>query len=233
MGLRVNRARPGVRALLAGGVLATSTACAACDTTVVIPDPVPCRAGFLGDASSPVDFDFLAVSAAYDAVPLDAGGSLPILTPPQGGRVVFVGVRATNLDSCGVQLTGALRDETSQQVRFDTRTVNLIATGDGWGVTGMEGASVSGTVSNFANVPVCPNEWSTTDVDGHPYGLEVTVTDRGGRTLEKKIAVTPACGEPATLAECQCVCKAGYVLGSVCAAPPDAATAADLDGGSE
>jgi hypothetical protein len=206
--------------------LAASAACAACDTTQVIPDPVPCSAGFLGDAGSPVDFEFLAVDPAYDAVTLDDGGALSILTPPQGGRVVFVGVRATNLDSCGVQLTGAVRDPTTQQVRFDMRTVNLIATGDGWGVTGPIGASVSGTVSNFANIPVCPNQWSTMDVDGNPYALEVTLTDRGGRTVEKKIQVTPGCGEPATLAECQCICGAGYVLGSVC---PIADASADVD----
>jgi hypothetical protein len=211
-------------------VLAASAACAACDTTHVVPDPVPCSAGFLGDAGSPVDFEFLAVDPNYDAVTLDDGGALSILTPPQGGRVVFVGVRATNLDSCGVQLTGAVRDPTTHQVRFDMRTVNLIASGDGWGVTGPVGASVSGTVANFANIPVCPNQWSTTDVDGNPYALEVTLTDREGRTVEKSIQVTPGCGEPATLADCQCICRAGYVLGSACPiAIADASVDVDVD----
>ena len=101
------------------------------------------------------------------------------MRPLQGGEVLFVGARVTNVDACGLQLTGALRDEETQQVRFDTRTINLIPTGDGWGVTGTLGANVAGLISNFSNVPVCPNEWSTTDVDGHEYGLEVTITDSG------------------------------------------------------
>ena len=64
-----------------------------------------------------MDFEFVGVDNDYDAVPLADGGPLAILQPPQGGRVVFVGVRATNVDGCGLQLTGALRDETSRQVR--------------------------------------------------------------------------------------------------------------------
>ncbi len=158
----------------------------------------------------------------YVAVPLADGGALPILQPPQGGRVVFVGVRATNVDACGLQLTGALRDESTLQVRPDMRTINLTPTHDGWGETGAIGMPVSGDISNFSNVPVCPNDWSTTDVDGHEYGLEVTLQDRSGRTLTKKIHVTPACSDAAGRAQCECICRVNYVLGSDCTVPDDA-----------
>ena len=143
------------------------------------------------------------------------GGRLPIIQPPQGGRVVFAGARATNVDGCGLQLTGALRDETSRQVRFDMRTVNLVGTGDGWGATGT--GDVSGIISNFANVAVCPNQWSTTDVDGHTYQLEVDVLDRGGRAAKAVLEVTPYCSEPASAAYCVCTCAAGY-SGQTCPA---------------
>jgi hypothetical protein len=202
------------------GVVAV-TASTGCSQPSAAP-AVACTPGFLGDTSGPVDFEILGVDPSFDAVPLDDGGATAIQVPPQGGRVVFAGVRATNVNACGLQLTGALRDETSQQVRFDSRTVNLIPTGDGWGTTGPLDASVSGTISNFANIPVCPDDWSTTSVNDHAYTLEMTILDTGGRTLEKKIRVTPSCGNDMNTAQCQCICSVGYVLGSTCAPPADA-----------
>jgi hypothetical protein len=199
-------------------------------------DPVACAAGFLGDASSPADFEITAVSPDYVTEPLADGGTISLMQPPQGGQVLFVGVRATNVDSCGLALTSALRDEATQQVRFDMRTINLIAADDGWGVTGPIGGNVTGLVSNFANVPVCANEWSSTDVNGHVYGLEVTLTDRSGRTLVRKIQVTPECNEPLSAVNCACICRAGYSPTSPCPAPPDDAGADDAgpdDGGGE
>lgn len=191
---------------------ALSTACGADPPA----DPVPCTAGFLGDASSPVAFELTAVAPDYVTEPLADGGTISLMQPPQGGQVLFVGARVTNVDSCGLKITGALRDEKTQQVRFDTRSINLIPTGDGWGVTGPIGANVAGLISNFSNIPVCANQWSTTDVDGHEYGLEVTITDRGGRTLLKKIRVTPECDEPSSAVNCVCICRAGYVPGGDC-----------------
>ena len=81
--------------------------------------------------------------------------------------------------------------------------------------------SVSGSIADFSNIPVCPNDWSTTDIDGHEYGLEVTIRSRWADAHEE-IAVTPACSDPAGRAQCQCVCREGYVLGSDCTVPADA-----------
>jgi hypothetical protein len=137
-----------------------------------------------------------------------------MLLPPQGGRVIFAGVRATNVDGCGLQLTGALRDLTTGRVTLDSRTINLNSTGDGWGAS----ATPTGPISagNFSNIPVCPNEWSASDLFGHAYGLEVTIVDRGKRELTKKIQIVPECGQPENLGECMCICMAGYVLGQAC-----------------
>jgi hypothetical protein len=193
------------------------------------PPGEPCATGFLGSASSAPDFTFLVVNAHDSVLPLNDGDTVPMIFPPQGGRVIFAGARATNVDGCGLQLSGLLRDETSRVVTVDKRTVNLVPTGDGWGVSGAANVPVSGAISNFANIPVCPNHWSTTDVYGHEYGLEVTIQDRGGRQLTKKIRVTPQCGEPDRLAECLCICKAGYIEGASC--PSDAGDAEDAVGG--
>jgi len=96
------------------------------------------------------------------STPVQSGGTVPLVTPPQGGRVIFLGVRATNVDPCAVKITGAIRDPATKQVRVDARTVNLSPSGDGYGV------SVDSSISSFANVPVCPNEWASTDAFDQP-----------------------------------------------------------------
>ncbi len=176
----------------------------------------PCPAGFLGDSAAAPDFDIQVLRADDSVVTLQEGASVPMILPPQGGRVIFVGVRATNVDGCGLQLTGALRDLTTGRVTIDSRTINLTATGDGWGASATATESVSAAVGSFSNIPTCPNEWSATDLFGHPYGLEVTVVDRAMRQLTKKITVTPACGQPENLTQCLCICMTGYVLGQAC-----------------
>jgi hypothetical protein len=183
--------------------------------------------GFLGDEAGAPDFDMQILEADQSVAALVDGDTVPMILPPQGGRVIFVGVRATNVDGCGLQLTGAVRDLTTQQVRVDSRTINLIDTHDGYGVSGMQSTSVSSAIPNFSNVALCPNEWSPTNIYGTVYGLEVTIQDRGGRQLTKKIHVTPACGQPENLSDCLCLCKGGYVLGESCDAGAEGGTGSE------
>ena len=70
--------------------------------------------------------------------------------------------------------------------------------------------AISG-ISTFANIPVCPNEWSKTNLFGTTYELEMTLTERSGRTEDLSLKVVPACNEPAHEAECLCICQGGYV----------------------
>jgi hypothetical protein len=169
----------------------------------------------------PPVIEVLGLGPNMTSVPIQGGSMVTLAFPPQGGRVIFAGVRATNLDPCGVQLTGVVRDETTKQVRLDSRTMNLLPSGDGWG------ASDPTDISTFANVPVCPNEWSKTNLYGTEYELEIDVTDSKGRTASQIVKVIPACSEPAHAADCLCICMGGYMLGESCA---DAGAAAG-DGG--
>ena len=145
--------------------------------------------------------------------PLAQGDALPLLFPPQGGFVSYVGVSATNVESCGVQITGALRDLSTQEVRVDSRTINLQPTQSGWGASGANGMA---SASNFSNIPACPNEWSSTNIYGTLYGLEVTLQDARGHTITSKIDVTPQCAQPDLVSQCLCWCQKGYVLGQAC-----------------
>jgi hypothetical protein len=194
------------------------------DGNPVVPPPADggpevdaaCPSGVLGDATKDIDFELRVVHADGTDNPINDGEDIPLILPPQGGRVVFVGVRATNIDSCDLTLTGAIRDETSNQVVFDKRTVNLNPTGDGWGTSGAPTQSISAAREKYANVPMCPNQWATSDIFDHEFKLEVTLEDRAHRKLMKSIRVTPRCAEPDKKAECLCLCKLGYVLGEKC-----------------
>ncbi|XXX75505.1 hypothetical protein WMF30_48435 [Sorangium sp. So ce134] len=169
-----------------------------------------CTFGYLGEEGAPTQIEVIALDSSDVARPVADGDGVDIIMPPQGGRVLFLGVRATNLNACGVQLTGALRDTESGRVMSEARTVNLKPTGDGWG------ASVDVDISTFANVGVCPNNWSSRDIFDQDYEIEVQVKDREGRTASQIMQVRPACNEPEFEVECRCVCKHGYILGEAC-----------------
>lgn len=195
------------------------------------PDPTPdpmsdaghgCSIPFLGDPSKDPEIELIALDAQGKSVPVKDGDAVAMVLPIQGGRVIFTGVRATNVDPCGVKIAGALRDLETKQARPDIRTVNLTPTVDGFGVSDPE------DLSSFANVPVCPNQWSKTDLFGATYELSVTLVDRDKRTFTRAAKVRPACAEPDNFAECACICKGGYVLGEAC----DASDGGNPDGGS-
>ncbi len=175
-----------------------------------------CQLEYVGDKDAPIEMEILTLDPDYAAQPFTAGGDASILFPPQGGRVVFVGVRAKNLDPCAVRLAGALRDPATDQVRIDTRTVNLDPTTDGWGT------SDAGDISTFSNIPVCPNNWAATDVFDQTFTLVLSVRDRDGKEAKTEIDMVPRCDEVSTVdgqnlqKECLCLCKQGYVTGEVC-----------------
>lgn len=185
------------------------------------PDPTPsvdagtdakigCTLPFIGDSTKPTEIELIALKADYTSAPVAEGDGVALLFPPQGGRVIFAGVRARNIDPCNLQLSGAMRDLGTAQLRVDSRTINLEPTSDGWG------QSSDADVASFANVPMCPNQWSKTDIYGTKYELEISITDRAKHTTTKKVTVIPACAEPDNAAECTCICRGGYLLGEMC-----------------
>jgi hypothetical protein len=171
-----------------------------------------CELPYLGDPAQDPVIELFYYGADELDHPCTAGGPIDIIEPPQGGRVLFVGVRATNIDPCGVQLGGTLRDTTTSQIRFDSRTINLADEGDGFG------RSASGDIASYANIPVCHNTWSDKDIFDVPFRLEVELRDRNGKIAQHTLEVVPVCGEqePDKLAQCLCICDGDYVLGDPC-----------------
>ncbi len=188
-----------------GGGAATTASASSAST-------YPCELGFLGDpAGEPQVLVRYVDQDLGTLVEVNDGDTMPISTPPQGGRVIFTAFRATNIVPCSVSVVATLADSAGTGERSDARTVNLAPQGDGWGESDPENF---GTV---AHLPVCPNVWSTQDIFDKPYNLTVTLTDKEDRVAETTVSVLPGCLEGGALNdECHCICAAGYEVGSPC-----------------
>ena len=178
--------------------------------------PIGCKLEYVGDANADIEMQIVTLDPSYAAQPFMDGGSASILVPPQGGRVIFLGVKAKNLDPCGVKLAGAIRDPSTMAPQLDTRTINLDPTADGWG------QSDPTDISSFSNVPVCGNGWASTDIYDQTFKMLVSVTDRAGKKASVTYDVVPKCDEVKidngqdVQKDCLCICKQGYVTGQTC-----------------
>jgi len=167
------------------------------------------EAAFFGDLDQSPEIRLTMYDGSKSATELSDGGNVLLVEPPQGGMISYIGVEATNIGACGLTLHASFRDENNSQLRFDSRTINLKPKGDGWG------QSTVADAGTFANVPLCPNQWSQSDIFGTSYLLTVTINDLKGREARFEGHVTPQCAE-AKMELCTCICKAGYVLGQIC-----------------
>jgi hypothetical protein len=142
--------------------------------------------------------------------PVADGDSIPMEPPPQGGFVMYIGAMARNVDGCGIELAGTLRDpDTMAQLGFDGRNTDLVAGADGWG------RSDARDNSNEANVNSCP-DYSNKDRVNGDFILEMKVTDRQKRTATVSHRVKLICDptlSPQGFDECFCTCSANYSLG--------------------
>jgi hypothetical protein len=161
----------------------------------------PCTS-FIGSESIATEMTIVARTVEGSAMAVVEGGPIPVLGAPQGGDVMFAGVRARNLNGCGVNVTAALRDEgTDRIIGLDGRPVNLTPGPDGWGMP-----SDPIGLSDWANIPVCPSAAATRSVVGSAYLLQFTLTDQGGRTAQASLHVIPFCGDPQTAGYCTTLC---------------------------
>ncbi len=176
------------------------------------PSTDPC---VVGDPGAPLAIRAVTLDAELTPVLAADGARVALMRPPQGGRVLYAGLEAQNLDRCKTaNVVGALRDPTTHAVYgLEGRPVVLASGRDGWAEAGEQ------QPSSYANVAVCPNQRSSRDIDEESYELYLKLTDGAGRFAETTVDVVPFCAEPANLAECQCICKTGYVLGESCGSP--------------
>jgi hypothetical protein len=152
-------------------------------------------------------------------VELHDGDALPLVTPPQGGHVSFVGARARNLDPCRVRITATLRTTATMRIiAEESRDIGMLPVPGGWAEPNLA------DISSVANVPLCPDYHAESIVDV-PYLLEVRLVDSRGEPFAGQVVrtVVPRCLESDAFRDalCRCECRGNYVLGS-CANPLEA-----------
>jgi len=153
------------------------------------------------------------------------GDPVPLIEPPQGGFVIYAGIRLRNLDPCGVVLTGELVDPSTGTATSnrDRREADLEEEpGSGGGDGGGGGAawfrpSHLESLATIPNVPACPDALGV-GVEGVPALLRVKAADRGGRSITVEPRVVPTCGPGGAQEFCRCTCGPGFVPGK-CRAP--------------
>jgi hypothetical protein len=166
----------------------------------------------IGDRALDPEIELVFRTADGQLADLVAGGEVPLIQPPQGGKVVLVGVRARNVDGCGLQLTASLRDPcTDRIIGLESRPVNLRAGADGWGEP-----SQPAELSDYANLAACPSAAAVHDIEGEPYLLRIRVDDGDGREASAEAMIVPVCAEPELVDQCKCECSFDYVLGDPC-----------------
>src|SRR5262249_21134587 len=141
------RGRHRVLLMRAALIIAAAWAVAGCSS------PDPCE---VGDPGQPLAIRAVVLDADLAPVQAADGARVALMRPPQGGRVLYAGVEAQNLDRCkAANLVGALRDPATHAVYgLEGRPVVLAGGRDGWAEAGEQ------QPSSYANVAVCPNQLS-------------------------------------------------------------------------
>jgi hypothetical protein len=190
------------RLVLVLGAAACSGGGASVDATV---DARRCP---IGTPGTPVELEIVHLDAEDHVSTTQPGQEVPLLPPPQGGFILLLGARATNLDGCNLQLTTSFRDPCSDEIiKIDQRPAILEDTGDGWGIT---------SLSSYGNLPLCPQVTAERDLHDQPYIVSVALRDLDGNQGAADLRVVPVCPPDDLL--CTCQCDHNYVVGGDC--PP-------------
>ena len=184
------------------------------------PDAGPTECYF-GERGAAPEMELAYRTVDGDAAVLRDGDEVPLILPPQGGKVLLVGFRARNVDLCDLALRASVHDTCTatdgndgRVVGLEGRPVTLSPGDDGWAYP-----ERPDTLNNWANIPACPNNAFTRDIDGQPYLLRVRMIERStGRATTLDSTIVPACAEPEAFAECDCTCDGDYFLGAECGA---------------
>lgn len=186
---------------------------AACSSN---PDPPPLSCP-IGDMSKDIELEIIHRKVGGGVATTMADGEVPLILPPQGGKVMLVGVRARNVDGCPLTVTSSLRDQcTGELIALEKRPV-LLELVNGWGEP-----QQPNELNNYSNLPACPRQGLRRQVNDEPYELELIVEDKTGRKASKKLMIVPTCAEPVNEMQCRCECTTDYATAPSCDLTRDA-----------
>lgn len=163
------------------------------------PDAMPCE---VGDVAQAPEMQVIYRTTAGEAAPLADGATLPLTVPPQGGHILLVGVRVKNVDLCNATIQVALKDPNTARVAgIERRPVAWHIADDGFAEPAQPFE-----ISDYANVPVCPNANLAQNIYDAPWTLEVRFYDAEENPTEQVLTVTPTCDEDLDPQYCRCEC---------------------------
>lgn len=177
-------------------------------------EPEPQPPCIIGDENAEAEIVMVYRTVDGEVADLVDNGEVPLILPPQGGKVTLIGVRAKNV-TCRLLLNGSISNSLcgGNIIGLEGRAIDLEVREDGFGYPAR-----ADTLDNYANIPLCPNAASTRDADGQPYALQVRATEvrrldeETARTHVMTATVTPVCAEPEIFEDCTCECDADLIL---------------------
>jgi len=191
---------------------------AACSSSPPYPE-------FAGDPALPLEVELSIRDVSGGLTTLADGMRVPLIEGPQGGKHIFVAVRARNLYTGAVELMGLVRDGTVDGqdpiLGLEKRPVDFALAADGWAYP-----VEPDQLSSYSNIALCPNYKSSRDIYEEAYQVTVEVEDRSGRRGGRALMVTPYCGVPAEEQSCRCQCAHGYHHGQCTVGPNGSAVLA-------
>lgn len=154
------------RTFLCVALLASTSACLPC-----------CGNTQAGDATAEVSLEPLAFQGDGDWHPIPQDAPLPTVIGGQGFTMIVLGVRATNVDTCGVKIHATLTDLQTMELVADAeddRNLSMIDETTAESAKDPNGNEGLQVVPSF---PYDPNRCGPAQVR-----LDVTITDRNGKT---------------------------------------------------
>lgn len=174
---------------------------------------------FYGDEAAAPEGTLVFLDEHSTLQDLQQGQAVPLILPPQGGKVVFIGARLKNMDMCSLQANGGVFDDCQAQPRIigrEGRGIQMVEND----ATGFAEPKDPATLNNYVNIPLCGNFTSSRDIDGEPYRVEIRFSDRARRSLVLTADITPYCpgapGGDGVFEQCECECDADYAFERRC-----------------
>jgi hypothetical protein len=162
------------------------------------------------------------------------GQTLPLILPPQGGKIVLLGARLRNIGCTLTVTAGAFDDCKGVFLGIDGRPLQLV-----WNdATGWAEPAFPDTLNNYGNVAMCFNNNSGRDTNDEEYRFDVRIedVDDPSRTLTLSGRATPVCAEDAFADDCDCECDVDFSFDKSCdvvRVDPDVPKGTCLEGGGE
>lgn len=175
--------------------------------------------GFVGTPGEAPVLELLFQDEQHTLQVLVDGGDVPAILPPQLGKVLLIGVRAKNINTCDLAVTAGVFDDCTsppQLLGREGRPLQLVENP----ATGFAEPRDPDTLNHLANIPVCPNFRGERDVDGELVRVQFILTDGDGVEHDLQAHVRPFCvdnpNDPNAVADCECECDAEYSFERAC-----------------